>query len=277
MLSDKLVINVALTGNVPSKDQTPYVPVTPQEIADDAERVCNLGASILHIHARDKDGNSTYKKEIYKEIIERIRERCGDVIIAVSTSGRRTKDLKHRMEVLELRGHFKPDMASLTLGSMNFLNDYSLNPTEVIIELIETMRNAEIRPELEIFDSGMINYAKFLLKKGRLEGIYYANLILGSLGTMPATPMNLVHLVDELSDNLLWAATGVGQFSLDMQCLSIAIGGNVRVGIEDSIYMDNEKTELATNEKLVLRVRRIAEAMGRVIATPNEVRKILGL
>lgn len=277
MKSEKLIINAALTGIVPTKDQNPYVPLSPAEIAADAEKVCELGASMLHIHARDNDGKPTYRKEIYKEIIERIRDRCSDVIIAVSTSGRRTKELSHRMEVLELRGNVKPDMASLTLGSMNFPQEYSVNSPEAILGLLSKMKEAEIKPELEIFDTGMANYAKFLLRKKHLEGRCYGNLLLGSLGTMPAAPRNFVHLVDELPENLLWAATGVGQFAFDVQCLAIAAGGHVRVGIEDSIYMDKEKTELATNEKLVRRIRGVAESMGREVASPREVRTILNL
>lgn len=275
MKHEKLIINAALTGIIPTKEQNPHVPVTPQEIAEDVKKVYDLGASIVHIHARDKDGNPSHKKEIYKEIIGRIREKCEDVIITVSTSGRRTKDLKDRMEVLELDGEFKPNMASLTLGSMNFKEDCTMNPPESIILFLNSMRSSGIKPELEIFDTGMANYAKYLFKRGYLQGIYYCNLLLGSLGTMPATPGNLIHLADELPEKFIWGATGVGRFAFEIQCLSIAIGGHVRVGIEDSIYMDRNTLELATNEKLVLRIRTVAEAMGREIATPKEARKIL--
>ena len=275
MKHEKLIINAALTGIIPTKEQNPHVPLTPQEIAEDVKKVYDLGASIVHIHARDKDGNPFHKKEIYKEIIGRIREKCEDVIITVSTSGRRTKDLKDRMEVLELDGEFKPDMASLTLGSMNFKEDCTMNPPESIILFLDSMRSSGIKPELEIFDTGMANYAKYLFKRGYLQGTYYCNLLLGSLGTMPATPRNLIHLTDELPEKLIWGATGVGRFAFEIQCLSIAIGGHVRVGIEDSIYMDRDTLELATNEKLVLRIRTVAEAMGREIATPKEARKIL--
>lgn len=274
MNSKKLIINVALTGIIPTKDQNPFVPLTPQEIARDAKKVSALGTSIIHIHARGKDGAPTYKKKIYKEIIGRVRDECGDIIITVSTSGRRTKNIAQRMEVLELDGDSKPDMASLTLGSMNFKQDFSLNPPETIALLIETMRHAGIKPELEIFDSGMATYASYLFKNTYLEGVHYANLILGSIGTMAATPKNLVHLVDELHEKILWGATGVGQFAFDIQRLSIAMGGHVRVGLEDSIYMDAEKSELATNEKLVMRVRKVAEAIGREIATTKEVREL---
>jgi len=277
MKYQNLIINVCLTGIVPTKDVNPYVPITPKEIAQDARKVYDLGASMVHIHARDKDGQPSSKKEIYKEIIDRIRDKCEDLVIVVSTSGRRTRDIKQRMNVLELDGYHKPDMASLTLGSMNFKDDTGINSPETILSLLTSMNSSGIRPELEIFDTGMANYAKYLFEKGHLEGRHYSNLILGSLGTMPATPKNLSHLVEALHENLIWAATGVGRFAFYVQCLSLAMGGHIRVGIEDSIFMDEEKRQVATNEKLVSRIVRVAEAMGRRLGTPRDVRKMLHL
>jgi uncharacterized protein (DUF849 family) len=277
MISEKLIINVALTGIVPTKSENPDVPITPQEIAEDTKKVCDLGASIVHIHARDNSGHPSPKKEVYAEIIGRIRERCDDIIITVSTSGRKTKTLEERMDVLELEDDFKPDMASLTLGSLNFKDDCGINSPETIHSLLRRMNDSGIKPELEIFDTGMANFAKYLFRKGDLRGRCYSNLILGSLGTMAATPKNLVHLVDEIPRDVIWGASGVGRFAFAVQCLSISMGGHVRVGIEDSTYMDKDKRELATNEKLVLRARRVAESMGREIATPKEVREILNL
>jgi 3-keto-5-aminohexanoate cleavage enzyme len=274
---NKLIINVALTGIVPTKKENPWLPTTPEEIATDAKKVYDLGASIVHIHARDENGLPSCKKEIYREIIERVREKCDSVLITVSTSGRRSRDLKERMEVLELEGAYKPDMASITLGSLNFMEDYAINAPQAILSLLDAMDSCNIRPEIEIFDTGMANFAKYLHKKGHLKGALYSNLILGSLGTMPATPRNLCHLIDELPVNLVWGVTGVGRFAFGMQSLSIAMGGHVRVGLEDSIYMDEEKMEPATNEKLVLRAVKVAEAVGRDTATPGEVRTLLGL
>jgi uncharacterized protein (DUF849 family) len=277
MLKNKLIINAALTGMVPTKGLTPHVPIMPEEIAQDAKRVCELGASIFHIHAREDSGDSTTSKERYAEIISRIRDACGDVIITVSTSGRKVKDMAQRAEALTLNGNVRPDMASLTLGSMNFMEEFTVNSMEMITYLLDAMKDAGIRPELEIFGSGMANYAKYLLRKELLPPNCYANIIMGSLGTVPASPRHLVNLVEDLPESFTWAATGVGRFAFEVQCLSIAMGGHVRVGVEDSIYMDPEKTELATNEKLVRRVRDVALAMGREVATPGEVRAALGL
>lgn len=275
--SEKLIINAALTGIVPTKEQNPHVPVSPEEIIKDAEIVYRLGASMVHIHARDSEGKPSHRKEIYREIIEGIRQRCGDIIIVASTTGRKTKDISQRMDVLGLRGDAKPDMASLTLGSLNFKEGNSLNSPDTILSLITSMKSAGIKPELEIFDTGMAHYAQYLYNKGHLEGTLYANLILGSVGTMAATPRNIVHLIGELPQWLVWGATGVGRFAFSTQCLAISMGGHVRVGLEDSFYMDQFKQELATNEKLVLRVRKVAEAIGRAIATPGEVRSLLAL
>ncbi len=277
MKTDKLIINVALTGSVPTKHENPNVPISPAEIAAGAKEAHSLGASIVHIHARDKNGDPTHSKTVFGETIERIRDKCEDLIITVSTSGRVTREVGKRMEVLELQGDLKPDMASLTLGSMNFIDGFNQNSPETIMSILESMKSANITPEIEIFDTGMANYAKYLFAKGYLKGTHYGNLILGSLGTMPATPGNLVHLLGELPDEIVWGATGVGRFTFDVQCLAMALGGHLRVGLEDSVYMDKEKREPATNAKLIERVKKVAHAMGREIATPKEVRGLLGL
>lgn len=276
-MSDKLIINAALTGVVPTKRDNPNLPITPSEIRDSAKCAQESGASMLHLHARDSQGLATHQKEYYREIIRLVRESCPDIIITVSTSGRRAKDIRKRSEVLELSGSDKPDMASLTLGSLNFIHETSVTTPDDIHYLLKKMYDADIRPELEIFDMGMAHYSKFLINKNRLSKPIYANLLLGSLGTIAATHRNLVHLVDELPEETIWAATGVGQFAFDVQCLSIAMGGHVRVGLEDSLYMDKANNILATNEKLISRVRKIAEAMGRDCASPRETRRMLGL
>lgn len=277
MKSNALIINVALTGHVPTKEQTPHVPITPEEIADDAENVYALGASIVHVHARDRSGRPTRDETVYADIIRRIRDRCPDLVVVASTSARDTDDLEGRMRVLSLDGDVKPDMASLTLGSLNFMKGCSVTPPEAIRRLVATMLKNGIMPELEVFDIGMANYAQYLIDHMKLPAPLYANLILGSLGSLPSTPANLVHLVNELPEEIVWGATGIGRFAFTTQRLAMAMGGHVRVGIEDSIYMDGEKTRPATNEQLVERVRRLADAMDREIASPSEVRALLNL
>lgn len=278
MADRKLTINAALTGIVFNKHDTPHIPLHPEEIAADARKVCALGASILHVHARDPDGRPSCDPAIFREIILRIREACGkEVIITATTSGRKEKDIERRMDVLNLEDDCKPDMASLTLGSMNFIREASINTPDSIRRLAETMKQRGIKPELEIFDYGMAHYAGFLQKKGILEKNAYANLLLGSLGTVPAHPKHITGLVEMLREDTTWAATGIGRFAFEMQRQAISMGGNVRVGLEDGMYMDAEKTELATNEKLVARLCTVARAMGREISSPVETRARLGL
>ncbi len=273
----KLIINAAITGMIPAKKDTPHVPVTVQEIIDDAHRCCRAGASIIHIHARDKNGLPTSDKKVYAEIIEGIRQRCPDVIICASASGRRENAFEKRADVLNLEGTAKPDMASLTLGSLNFLKDTSINSPEVIEKLAIKMRENSIVPELEIFDTGMINAAKMLVRKGILQKPFYCNLLLGLPFTASATLFDIACMVNELPGEFHWAAAGIGKFQLNMNIAAIIMGGHVRVGIEDNIYYDNEREILATNEMLIKRIVRIAAEIGREIATSSQARQILGL
>lgn len=276
-LSDKLIINVALTGMIPSKKDNPSVPISTDEIVDDVKRCHDLGASIFHIHARNPDGTPTYRIEVFQEIIERIRSRVSDVVLCVTTSGRVYNEFEKRSQVLDLAGALKPEMASLTLGSMNFPKEASVNSPTMIQSLATKMNERGIVPELEIFDFGMIDYSRFLLSNAILRRPLYYNLLLGSLGTLQATPLNLAMLVNSLPEGATWSAAGIWTYQFPMNALAIAMGGHVRVGLEDSIYMDAEKKSLATNPSLVERLVAVARAIGREPATPVEARAIIGL
>lgn len=269
----KLIIKLAPTGMIPTKDQTKNIPITPEEIAEDTFKAYRLGASVVHIHARDELGRPTYKKKFFAEIIRKIRCECPDIIICATTSGRVTPQVEHRSEVLDL----VPEMASLTIGSFNFLHYPSVNSFQTIRELAAIMNEKGIVPELEIFESGFINTAKYLVKKGELTGPLHFNLLLGSLGSIPAELKDLVYLVDSLPPSSTWSATGIGRFQTRINAAAILMGGHVRVGIEDSIYYNYPKKELATNEALVRRIVRLARELGRDIATPDEAREILGI
>ena len=273
----QLIINLAGTGMVPSKADNPSVPVTPQEIADDCAHCYALGASLFHLHARDEHGRPTWKPEVYRDIILRVRERCPDAVICVSTSGRTFKELAERAAVLELDGDAKPDMASLTLGSLNFPTGASVNAPAMIKALAERMHERGIVPELEIFDFGMLDYAHYLIERKLLQPPHYFNLLLGSLGTAAATPFNLAGLVRALPGGATWAGAGIGRFQFFVNALAITMGGHVRVGLEDNLYLDTQKRRLATNPALVERLARLAEATERAIATPAEARTMIGL
>lgn len=273
----KLIINAAMTGMVPTKKDTPYVPISVKEIIEDAIVCCNAGASIVHIHARDEEGRPTYKKEIYAEIIKGIRALCPDLIICVTTSGRVHNTFEKRSEVLDLDNSVKPDMASLTMGSLNFLKEASINTPEMIEMLALKMKDNGIVPEIEIFEAGMINAARVLIKKGVLKEPFYFNLLLGSIYSTPATMFDLSCMVKNLPSDVHWGVAGIGRFQLNMNLAAILMGGNVRVGLEDNIYYDNDKTKLVTNSTLIERIVRITKEIGREIATPRQAKDILGI
>ena len=271
---EPLIINVALTGVIPTKTLTKYVPISVDEIIEDAIRVYDAGASIVHIHARDKNGIMTSDARYYEDIIKGIKKECPDLICCATTSGRDSQTVEQRKEVLYLSGDAKPDMASLTLGSLNFLSGTSVNSIDTITELAYTMKEQNIKPELEIFDAGMVNLAKYLERHGVIEGTKYFNILLGNINTAAATIKDLSHIYTSLPQKSVWATAGLGDFQLPMNIASIIAGGNVRVGLEDNIYLDVPKTKLA---KLVQRVKKIAQEIGRDIATPLETKKILEL
>ncbi len=275
-LWDKLIINAAITGMVPMKSDTPHVPITVDEIVADIKRVRDAGASIVHLHARREDGSAEYRADVYAEILAGARDVAPDVILCVSTSGRVFKTFEQRSEVLGCRDP-NPEMGSLTLGSMNFPKVASVNSPDMIRALAGRMVERGIVPELECFELGMVEYSHYLIEHGVLKPPFYCNLLLGSLGTLSATPANLARMVSALPAGATWAAAGIGRFQFPMNALAIASGGHVRVGLEDNIWFDHERTTLARNAELVERLVGIAQACGRAIATPDEARSMIGL
>jgi uncharacterized protein (DUF849 family) len=273
----KLIINAAITGMVPGKKDSPHIPITVEEIVEDSVRCVSAGASILHLHARDENGKATYKSEMYARIIKAVREECPDVIICVTTSGRFYNVFEKRAEVLDLDGFVKPDMASLTLGSLNFPKQASINDPDMIMRLAEKMAQNGIKPELEIFDTGMINTAKYLYRKGYISPPFYFNAILGSIYSTQAKMLDLAYLVNLLPQDAIWAGGGIGVFQLSINIAAIIMGGHVRVGLEDNLWYDFNKKELTTNERSIERLKRIAVEFRRDIATPVEAREMLGL
>jgi len=271
--AEKLIITLAPTGMIPTKKDTPHVAITPKEIAEDVYEAYKLGASIAHVHARDESGKPTYKKERYEQIIMEIKRKCPDIIICASTSGRVDPQVEHRGEVLDLY----PEMASLTMGSLNFPKHPSVNPMDIIKKLAKMMMDRGIMPELEIFEAGFINTANYLVRKGYIKEPLHFCLLLGSLGSIPANLSDLTYLVSSLPANCNWSATGIGRFQIQINVAAILMGGHVRVGVEDSIYYNYPNEQLATNTDLVKRIVRIANELNREIATPKEARAILGL
>jgi 3-keto-5-aminohexanoate cleavage enzyme len=274
---DPLIINVALTGNVPAKSDNPAVPVTPEEIAADARRCYEAGAAIVHLHVRDEQGRATCRKDVFAEAIAQVREACPEVIVCATTSGRVNPDYEARSQVLELDGDLKPELASLALGSFNFPQQASVSEPETIRRLAERMLERGIVPELEVFDLGMLDYARYLIRKDLLKPPFYVNLLLGSLGTLAATPFNLSALLLALPEDSVWSGAGMGRFQFPVNSMAVAMGGHVRTGLEDSLFMDAEKTIPASNPALVERIVELARSVGREIASPDQVRQMIGL
>ena len=263
---------------IPTKEMNPHVPETPVEIASDVIKCSKLGASIAHIHARGRDGGNTYKKGVYADIISRIRNKNKDIVIVVSTSGRHYPEYEQRAQVLELEGSVKPDMASLTLGSVNFNKTVSVSHPDVIMNLADNMMNKGIKPELEIFDLGMVNFAKYLITKDLIEPPYYFNIIMGNIASAQAKMHHLGLIVSELPDNSIWSVGGVGNYQKTINALAVVSGeGGIRVGLEDNIWYDEARTTYATNEMLIKRMVKLAEMIERPLATPDDVRRMLNL
>ena len=278
MQNNKFILNFTPTGMIPTKEMTPYVPITPEEIVNQVSEVATLGISMVHLHARDPfTGEPTYKREIYADIIRGIRNRHKELILCVSTNGRTFSEFEKRSDCLNLDSELKPDLGSLTLSSLNFNEQASISAPQMIQDLAGKMLEREIRPELEAFDMGMINYAKYLIRKGFINPPYYFNLILGNIACAQADMLHLGIMIRELPDGSIWSVGGVGNFQLKLNVMGIVSGGGVRVGLEDNIWYDAERTRLATNRDLVERIVSIAENLGYKPYTPNEARELLGL
>jgi uncharacterized protein (DUF849 family) len=273
-MADKLIINAAITGMVPTKRDNPFVPLSVEEIIAEARRVRAAGASIIHVHARDEQGRPTCDLATHQRIVDGVRTACPDLIISGSTSGRVFGTAEQRMVALETG----VDLASLTLGSMNFPSGPSINAPEMIQRLARRMGERGIVPELECFDLGMVDYARdYLLPKKILGRPLYFNLLLGSLGTAAATAGNLATLVGALPPGATWAGAGIGRFQTEMNRRAIEMGGHIRIGLEDNLWFDPEKTVPATNVSLIERIVKIARAAGREPAAPREAREMIGL
>ena len=278
MLNRKFILSFAPTGLIPTKEMTPHVPILPDEIVNDVLNVVDLGISMVHIHARDPvTGKPTHEKEVYGEIIGRLRKKRRDLILCVSTSGRVFNRFDKRSDCLNLEGELKPDLGSLTLSSLNFNKQASVNSPQMIQDLARRMLERGIKPELEAFDLGMINYARYLIQKGLLQPPYYFNLILGNIACAQADMLHLGLMINELPERSIWSVGAVGDYQLKMNSIAIAAGGGVRVGLEDNIWYDAERTRLATNRDLVERIVYIAKAMGREPFSPREARGLLKL
>ncbi|MBN2218960.1 MAG: 3-keto-5-aminohexanoate cleavage protein [Kosmotogaceae bacterium] len=268
---NKLIITAALTGAEVMKDQQPALPISPEEITKAAYDCFLSGASIVHIHARDSSGKPTQNLEVYREIKERIAEKC-DLIFQPSTGGAVWHQIGERAKPLELN----PEMATLSAGTCNFGEDVFFNSQDTMETFAREMKARGIKPEIEVFERGMIENAFKLLKKGLIDSPVHFDFVLGVPGACPGNIEDLIHMVRAIPQGSTWTVAGIGRNELTLATAAILLGGHVRVGFEDNIYY--KKGELAiSNAQLVQRVVRISNELGRDVASPEEAREILGI
>jgi 3-keto-5-aminohexanoate cleavage enzyme len=267
---EKLIITVAVDGAEVTRQQNPYLPISPAEIAADARACREAGAALLHVHGRLPDGTATQSGEVYAEIIREVGAQT-DIIIQVSTGGAVGMRPEDRIQPV----YQKPEMATLTTGTVNFGREVFMNPPEVIEQFAKAMVEQGVVPEIEAFDVGHITNALALVKQGILQLPLHFDFVLGVPGGIAPTIKNLLHMVESIPAGCTWSVAGVGRAQLPLANAAILLGGHVRVGLEDNIYYS--KGVLASNEMLVARVVRLARELGREVATPDEARRILRL
>lgn len=272
-MENKVILTVATTGAWPSKKDTPYIPLQPEEIANEIYECYKAGASMAHIHVRDDEDKASMSYEKFQKTVKLVREKC-DIVLNLTTSGGIGLTDEIRMKpFVELR----PEMASFDCGSMNWMNNTVFENSPKFLEKLGlTMQQCNVKPEIEIFDAGMVYNALYYLKKGVLQGPLHFQFVLGAAGGMTATVENLVFLKSLIPKDSTWSALGIGRQHLPILYAALALGGNIRVGMEDNIYYG--PGQLAkSNVDFIERAKRIVAELGKDIATPDEARQILGL
>ena len=267
---DPLIVTVAAVGAELTPEQTPHLPITPQQLGETAALCRAAGASMIHVHCRWDDGKNTADVGRFRDAMAAIRARS-DLIVQFTTGGAIGMTAAERAAPLELR----PEMATLTCGTVNFGDDVFMNSFPIMRGILAEIVRYGVRPELEIFDAGHLANAKRLAAEGLLQLPAHVDFVLGVPGALDASVRNLVQLVDALPAGCTWSVAAIGRDQLPLATVAIAMGGHVRVGLEDNIYYS--KGRLARNDELVARVVLIAEELGRPVATPGQARGLLGL
>ena len=265
-MSSNKIINYVPTGTQTTRDNS-FAPLLPSEIIEDVHEAHEVGITLVHLHAREEDLSNTYKKSIYKEIIEGIKKHCEDISICVSLSGRYFNDFNKRTEVLELY----PDMASLTLSSLNFLSSASINDLDTIIKILEKMQTFGVIPELECFDSGMINASKWLMDKGYLSGPLYYNVILGNVFNAQCNLSSISDIKSSLPKDSVVTLGGIGSNQLKSNIYGLLDFDGIRIGLEDNLYL-NGKIK-ATNIQLLRRIHNIMNTLDIELLTSKEFKE----
>ena len=266
LLFMKKIINFTPTGTQTTRENS-YAPLLPNEIIEEVHHANELGISIVHLHARDEETKNTYKKVVYQKIIEGIKKHCPDLLICVSLTGRNFPELEKRTEVLQLY----PDMGSLTMSSLNFPSGTSINQPETIISLIKEMDKYGVQPEIECFDTGMLNYTNYIISKNILKPPYHINVILGNIYNGQCDFGTLSSIKSNLPRNSYTCLGGIGSQQLKSTTYGLLDFDGIRIGLEDNLYYkDKEKT---TNIELLKRAHRIMNELDITHYTSNELRK----
>jgi len=261
------IINFTPTGTQTTRENS-FAPLLPNEIIEEVQNAYELGISIVHLHARDEETlNNTYKKEVYQKIIEGIKKHCPELLICVSLTGRNFPEIEKRTEVLQLL----PDMGSLTMSSLNFPSGASINQPETILSLIKEMDKYGVKPEIECFDSGMLNYTNYLISKNILKPPYHINVILGNIYNGQCDLGTLATIKSNLPANSFTCLGGIGSQQLKSTTYGLLDFDGIRIGLEDNLYFkDKEKT---TNIELLKRVHRIMNELDVTHYTSNQLRE----
>jgi 3-keto-5-aminohexanoate cleavage enzyme len=270
-----MIINVALTGVVPQKRDNVNVPLSPSEIIADVLACAAEGASVFHLHMRDEHGAAVHRRDLYEAVLGGIRAAAPELVLGVTTSSRVGPDMSERTIGLDLDPALRPDMASLTLGSFNFPRAVSHNPPEAIVALLERMNQLGVRPELEVFELGMVNTLWALRERGLIPDPPVVNILLGSMGSAPAFVGDLGHIVERLPRGSEWAAAGIGIYQRPMTIAAAIMDGNVRTGLEDDPRGDG--TKAWSNVHAVRLAVQAAQLAGRDVASPAQARERFGL
>jgi 3-keto-5-aminohexanoate cleavage enzyme len=270
-----IVITAAIVGAEVMRKDTPYLPISAAEIGEEAAKCREAGASVVHIHVRNADETPSQGTELFRAAIREIRKRC-DIIIQTSTGGAVGMTAEERCGPLRLTGDDKPDMATLTTGTVNFGEDIFTNPRPLVRDIAARIRGAGVVPELEIFDAGMVDEAKYLAKEGLIAFPAHFDFVLGVPGGLAARPEALDFLRASLPDGCTWTCAAMSRFQLPFVELSAERGGNARVGLEDNIFVSKGVLAKGSSE-LVAKAAEIAKSKGRDIATPQVAREILRL
>ena len=254
--STSKIINFAPTGTQTNRYNS-FAPLTSSEIIEEVHQAYEIGITLTHIHAREEDGyENSYKKEIYQKTIEGIRKYCPNLSICVSLSGRLFPEFEKRSEPLEIY----PDMGSLTMSSLNFPKSASINEPDTILMLIEKMKQYGVKPEIECFDSGMLNYTNYLINKGVLTGTNYVNIILGNIYNAQSDLSTISSIIANKPDNSLMCFGGIGKEQLKSNIVGLLYSDGIRIGLEDNLYYENKQK--TTNIDLLKRIHRIIEEIG---------------